>query len=646
MTASAIPPSRYVLPDDAPYLANLAALWTVDPALAARIEAIDDAACHPVESARSGDPTAMVRTPDGRAVHLHSRYKPAEEAARLIENIDFQRTFVFHIHGFGLGYLPKLVFDNASNDALVCVYEPDLAILKTAFFARDVSEMIASRRLILFCDLDKGDVFTRLAPAAALLAAGSVSLQHAPSVQLHAAFHEQMRTWIEEFNSYSATNITTLVTNGRRTAENIARNLGWYVATPCISRLKDRHRGEPAIIVSAGPSLRKNKHLLRDAQGKAVIIAVQTTLQPLLEMGIEPHYVTSLDYHDICTRFFEKLPPSLNTHLVAEPKASDRIFSMFPGPVSLLGNDFAEQLVRENRPSKAKLTSGATVAHLAFYLAEHLGCDPVIFIGQDLGFSDGLCYTPGTSYEDVWQPEQSRFCTLEMKQWEQIVRDRKILRRIPDCNGNPMYTEQRLFTYLQQFERDFARTDRTVINATEGGALIRGAANMTLADAIDQHCTRPVRPPQVDVHPMRWGAIRANIDHLDARLAEARQIEQIARDTLPLLMEVRDHLNDQKRVNRTIAKIDALRARMNELGPCYDLVMQLTQKSELERFKQDRVIEAGDLSPLERQRLQVQRDIDSVSAVAVAAADFQRLMADVIERLANQSVAFQAKEAA
>ena len=233
-----------------------------------------------------------------------------------------------------------------------------------------------------------------------------------------------------------------------------------------------------------------------------------------------------------------------------------------------------------------------------------------------------------------------------MKQWEQIVRDRKILRRIPDCNGNPMYTEQRLFTYLQQFERDFARTDRTVINATEGGALIRGAANMTLADAIDQHCTRPVRPPQVDVHPMRWGAIRANIDHLDARLAEARQIEQIARDTLPLLMEVRDHLNDQKRVNRTIATIDALRARMNELGPCYDLVMQLTQKSELERFKQDRVIEAGDLSPLERQRLQVQRDIDSVSAVAVAAADFQRRMADVIERLANQSVAFQAKEAA
>ena len=62
------------------------------------------------------------------------------------------------------------------------------------------------------------------------------------------------------------------------------------------------------MVVSAGPSLRKNKHLLKDVQDKAVIIAVQTTFQPLLEMGVEPHFVTSLDYHEICTRFFENLP--------------------------------------------------------------------------------------------------------------------------------------------------------------------------------------------------------------------------------------------------------------------------------------------------------------------------------------------------
>ena len=115
-----------------------------------------------------------------------------------------------------------------------------------------------------------------------------------------------MQTWFDEFASF-CTQLNTLVMNGRRTAENITRNLKWYIDTPSPAGLQDKYKGKPAIIVSAGPSLRKNKHLLKEMAGKAVIIAVQTTLQPLLEMGIEPNFVTSLDYHDICTRFCEKL---------------------------------------------------------------------------------------------------------------------------------------------------------------------------------------------------------------------------------------------------------------------------------------------------------------------------------------------------
>ena len=112
------------------------------------------------------------------------------------------------------------------------------------------------------------------------------------------------------------------------------------------------------MIVSAGPSLRKNKHLLPKITGKACIIAVQTTLQPLLEMGVEPQFVTSLDYHDICTRFFERLPDNLRTELVAEPKATNAIFDLHPGPLSLLGNDFAETLLAEMKLNKARLPIG------------------------------------------------------------------------------------------------------------------------------------------------------------------------------------------------------------------------------------------------------------------------------------------------
>jgi len=288
---------------------------------------------------------------------------------------------------------------------------------------------------------------------------------------------------------------------------------------------------------------------------------------------------------------------------------------------------------------RARLSSGATVAHLAYYLAEHLGCDPIVFVGQDLGFSDGLCYAPGTSYDDVWRPELSRFCTVEMKQWEQIARERFILRRIPDYLGRPMYTEERLFTYLQQFERDFARGKARIIDATEGGAAKRGAEVMTLAQVIEGLRDRgnvglkeggsPI--PQSPDPSIPQSSIARS---LERRAEEGAHIEQICRDTLPLLEEIRDHVDDQPRVNRAISAVDALRARMNELGATYDLVTQLTQSSELERFKADRKLSAAKrLEGNERQRRQVTRDIDNVRAVAEAAREFQHLMRETIDRL-------------
>lgn len=633
MTASTDPSRRYVLDEDAPYLKNMAALWAVDPALAAEIERLAPSDNHRVSLSKSGQPTLCVHRDDGKEIHLHSRYSPIDEAARLIDAANVQQNVAFYLHGLGLGHHLQILFERASSEAMFCVLENDPNVIRAALTHVDLSHIIASKRVMFFARLDKSAMFARLTPHAAMFAMGATSIDHAPSIQLQPDFHEQMRVWTGEFASYCETTINTLVFNGKRTAENIARNVGWYAATPSLARLKDRHKQMPIVIVSAGPSLRKNKHLLKAAMGKAVIIAVQTTLKPLLEMGLEPDYVTSLDYHDISSRFYENLPPDLKCELVAEPKATNKVFELNPGPVTILGNDFAEQLIGEMKLDKARLPAGATVAHLAYYLAEYVGGDPIIFLGQDLGFSDGLCYTPGTSYEDVWRCELSRFCTLEMKQWEQIVRDRPILRRIPDHQGNPMYTEERLFTYLQQFERDFARSDRTIIDATEGGALKRGAAPMTFAAALERYCTRSLPPAPRDFPKMRWDRIDGCIDSLNRRIEDAREIERLADQTLPLLREVRDHLSDQGRVNQLIARIDALRVRMNEHSACYDLVMQLTQQTEIQRFKRDRHIAAARLDGMEKQRSQVNRDIDNVRGVIDAARQFCDLIRQVIQIL-------------
>jgi hypothetical protein len=636
--SSVLSPSSYVLPPDSPLLANLAALWAVDEGLAAELEALPEPIEYPTETAKSGELTLVRKTADGRTIYLHSRFQPADEARRFIDTLNIDGKSVFYLLGLGLGYHLSALLEKAGDESVICVFEPDLRTIWTAFCRADLSEIINARRLMFFWKLDKSDILGRISPHSAAVMLGAQAVPHSPSIQLHAEFFRQIQIWLDDVAAFVRTGMNTLVMNSARTARNVAANAGWYAASPSATRLKDRYKSCPAVIVSAGPSLRKNKHLLKDLTGNAVIIAVQTTLQPLLEMGVEPHFATSLDYHEICARFFEKLPPNLKTELVAEPKATDLVFRLNPGPLTVLGNEFAESLLREMNLNKTILPAGATVAHLSFYLAEHLGCDPIIFVGQDLAFSDGLCYVPGTSYEDVWRPELSRHCTLEMKQWEQIVRERPILRRVPDIEGRPTYTEERLYMYLQQFERDFGASRATIIDATEGGALKRGATPMPLAQAIERYCRNPL-PEIADDHPgLNWAILDQCVASLRKRREEAERIGEISRQTLPLLEEILECLSDQPRVNRVIARIDQLRAEMDKVGRTYEMVTLLTQETELQRFDRDRKISASRATGEDRQRGQLERDIENVRAVIGAAAEFEELMDQTIARLESKPV--------
>lgn len=633
MPQTLCPSLRYVEKPGSILVENLAALWGSDPALAEQVEGAARTPRIDLSTSRSGDPTASIRLADGRALSLHSRYAPRAEAAKLVDKVADYDGLAYFVLGLGLGYHVQELLARISQSARVWIIEPDVELIRAACETVDMASILGNTRVGWITTIDRPKLMSQFQAAGAILTAGVTLLEHAPSLQCSPGFFEQAKGWIDDVCSFSRTSINTLVLNSKKTLTNIARNLRSYVTAQGPSRLENVHRGEPAIIVSAGPSLRKNKHLLLEAKGKAVIIAVQTTLKPLLEMGVEPDYVTSLDYSEISARFFHDLPRDLKTELVAEVKATEVIFDLFPGPITLLGNEMADDLLREAVVPRPRLRSGATVAHLAFYLAEYMGCDPITFIGQDMGFSDGLCYTPGTSYDDVWRPETGRFCTMEMKQWEQIVRERPILRKIPDYRGRPMYTEQRLFTYLQQFERDFAVSKARIIDATEGGARKTGATSMPLAEVLERFCQRPLRPRARSHAGMNLAGLDAASAALDRRAEEAMRMREIAGTVLPLLEEIRDNIDDQAQVNRAIARIDPLRGEMNRCGKSYDLVMYLAQKSEFDRFKKDMAIQGRELDPKDRQFRQVQRDIDNARAILDASDAFIALMEDARGRL-------------
>ena len=72
------PSLRFVLPEDSPYLNNMAALWTIDPQLAARIEATDGVESYLCEPSRSGPPTVVFHG------HCHQKAMGLDVPARAL----------------------------------------------------------------------------------------------------------------------------------------------------------------------------------------------------------------------------------------------------------------------------------------------------------------------------------------------------------------------------------------------------------------------------------------------------------------------------------------------------------------------------------------------------------------------------------
>lgn len=630
------------------YVENLAALYAVDPKLAARVDAVPFAHTPALEPTRDGRVTVRLTADDGKSVYAHSRYQPLEEARMLVEGQALRKeegspgdedleSPCFLVAGLGLGY-PVAELERRFSQPLIIVAEDDLPLIKAALCVTDLSAILRARRMTLLTAADKAALHERLRPIITPMMLGLKYITLPHTSRCHAQFHSRIRALIRDFMSFSRVQMFSLLRHARITCKNIAFNLPAYLAQPGIEVLKGRGSGYPAILVAAGPSLARNIAQLGDLRRRAIVIAVQTVLKNLLARGVPPHFVTSLDYHEISAQFFRGVEDFAGTILVAEPKATWHVLDAFRGRTHVLHADFADDLLREVAPPRDGLRAGSTVAHLAFYLAEYLGCDPIILLGQDLSFSDGLYYPPGMQIERIWQPELGRFQTVEMKQWERIVRSRSGLRRVKDIHGRDVYTDEQLFTYAEQFQSDFLAASARVIHACEGGMRLDGTEIMPLREAGARFCAREL---PADLFSPGAGCPPQDLKHrvvaaLEQRLAELQDTRQIAVETNELLPKLEGLVERPAEFNRLVARVDELRSRMQQSERTYNLVVQVSQLAELRRIQADRAIHDEPCETPETARRRLRRDREYVSAFIDGCDCLLNMLPQALERVRDR----------
>lgn len=239
-----------------------------------------------------------------------------------------------------------------------------------------------------------------------------------------------------------------------------------------------KYNNVPAVIVGAGPSLEKNIEHLKQVKGNAIIMCVDAALDTLINAGIIPDIVASIERTEITTKFYKRevipediiyLGPNVIPGSILE--RFDRI--IFTGRKGDgLFNCFNEFLGFNN------LSIGANVSHILIAFAQYLGCNPIIFVGLDLAYSEGKTHT-----KLVMQ-------NLDEKDINNVYKNKESIVYVKGQNGEMLETFE-FFMYAKTWiEMQISKQeDIKFINATEGGANIEGAQNLKLKDAINEYCS-------------------------------------------------------------------------------------------------------------------------------------------------------------
>ncbi len=424
--------------------------------------------------ARSGDLTGIYNNR-----YIYSAINPRAQVREQIDKSNFQKKGVILVIGLGLGYLVEELLKVAKPEQKIVVVDKDYALMKAALPFKRFDKIIKDFRVQMAIAGENGEnVGAILRPFMDKIEYEGLEVFIDPASIIIAPdnyknFKEKLISTLRTANVGELTNFVQMY----RFTNNEILNTPYYVTSPGVDVLKDLIKNIPALIVSGGPSLNKNIDLIHKLKNKAIIIALGTTLKPLLKRGIVPDIVIAIDPAPAQVKYFDNIDIPKNIFFVTTNVFNPRALTYWKGP-SFWVNDgtayvrFLDSVSNYFRPN---IYLGMTVAHGATSLAYYMGANPIILVGQDLSYSSNKTHVDGAALAREIDITKSKEAI-----W------------VPGNYEDKVPTLRNFVAYIKLFE-DMVRAykkerpDLLLINATEGGARIDGTEVMTLQDVIDNY---------------------------------------------------------------------------------------------------------------------------------------------------------------
>ena len=410
---------------------------------------------------------------NGKSVYAHSKYNPVKEAERFADEMKatMESDTVFLIFGFGLGHFIRALLKKASKRNHFFIYEPDNALFTKIIDEGYCNDILENKHIYAVSD-DDGESFSlfirRFIDGDVYMRCKTVILPTYKEVykKEFVDFLEHTKTMMSE----NELKRNTVFRKNELWAENSFKNTDNILNSYSIAQFQDIFKGRSAVVVSAGPSLKKNMLLLKEIKGKIPIISVFVAAKVLIANGIIPDFIVSIDnLQEGMSDLYNDIP------LIYDSRVRRAFVDSHKGPnINIMSNtdSYSKAIMSKYNKETADTFGGGSVACDAVSVAEVMGCSDIILIGQDLAYTENQCHVEGTDHK-AKKPDEIGYDKIQ----------------VPAIGGGMVMSDV-VFKYYIQWFADYGGTKRGAVNlidATEGGALIENTEVLTLREAINKY---------------------------------------------------------------------------------------------------------------------------------------------------------------
>lgn len=444
-----------------------------------------------IESVTCSDNCILEKSKDNRNVvrfeiddkfkYIGSKYSVQRDLDKFIESVGrFDAQTVFIVFGLGAGeHILELIKQAANNKVLII--EPNLDVICLLKQNKYYEQLVFNDKIgIYFYNYEDINQTLNI-----FISNYEVSnLKVIPYANYNNLFNQEYDEIGKKLNIVirnKKVEENTLKVFSKLFFSNFMRNIQQIGDSLSVNYLNNVYKGKPSIIVSAGPSLEKNINQLKDVQSSFVIISGPRTVRTLRERGIMPDFICAVDPQEYSYTIM-KSEMDIGVPLVYSEAVNSELVKEYKGYKILISNEGMEKYIEYITGEKVdSLLQGGSVAHVCTGLAEYLGCSDVIFVGQDLAYTDDKFQAESTDVKNVddWKANYENNKEL----WDK-TKQHNIY--VDDICGGKVRTSNLLDIYRQELEEIIKKChDINFINATEGGANIKGTQIKTLKSVIE-----------------------------------------------------------------------------------------------------------------------------------------------------------------